>query len=338
MTIYHEIIADKDRDIIEQDKHLKALVSEVSHAFNVRAMATVRHAVNDTHQVAMTFDNGVPFGIVYVHEEVVFDNKEVVYNFMADFVEKDRGRGEDRHTRSSKKLKQLIKTLKNCWGNEEEYGEMNNAVYHLLPRLVSFSSIQSLVRNAFNHRYGEEIRLDSDTAVALLKQFFNKEIITDESILSKLNKHKANYDKIVELNSKCAERANLFADNPCIFIHNYKNLPAVVGILNYEMKANGDGRNAKIHDGLKLYSKMDDLAKDHPSLVSCLKMHAIKVEQQKDSSTTLDETHEVCQAFNWADVYDPDFDVIKFFGSDNAMGKFGKYKMFLMPYPEAANA
>jgi len=171
--MYHTLANANTIEFIEQHLPVRQLARELCHKFNVFVMS---HNENTNRKkVHLTRESGIPFCSIrteYVENQA---GEEVVkYIVESPMVQKDKGRGEDRHCRESINLRALLKTLEKDYdanGQELDFGFMFNERYKLFTRL------EDRAERVFRVGWGSSISIDHDAALSVLKFFFEKEPI-----------------------------------------------------------------------------------------------------------------------------------------------------------------
>jgi hypothetical protein len=278
--MYHTLAHAKTIEFVEQRLPVKQLARELCHKFNVFVMSHSEH----THlgKVNLTRESGVPFCSIrtqYVENQA---GKEVVkYVVESPMVQKDKGRGEDRHCRESINLRALLKTLEKDYdanGKELDLDFMFNERYKL------FIKLEDRAERVHRVGWGSSVSIDSDAALSVLKYFFEKEPINDKAqaaLEAKYKEHLVNADK----KSKVVEFTNRFVTD-CLLLVKYDNCPAVVAKVSFKMDENNKIK-LSIHDGVKCYAEESALAADYPELVITMKMFNTKNKVSDSNSEDL---------------------------------------------------
>jgi hypothetical protein len=277
--MYHTLAHAKTIEFIEQQLPVRQLARELCHKFNVFVMS---HENTSRGKVHLTRESGVPFcSIRTEYTENQAGNEVVKYVVESPMVQKDKGRGQDRHCRESINLRALLKTLEKDYdanGKELDLDFMFNESYKLFTRL------EDRAERVFRVGWNSSISIDSDAALSVLKHFFEKEPINDKAqaaLEAKYKEHLVNVDK----KSKVIEFTNRFVTD-CLLLVKYDNYPAVVAKVSFKMDENNKIK-LSVHDRVKCYAEESALAADYPELVITMKMFNTKNKVSDSNSEDL---------------------------------------------------
>jgi hypothetical protein len=277
--MYHTLAHAKTIEFIEQQLPVRQLARELCHKFNVFVMS---HENTSRGKVHLTRESGVPFcSIRTEYTENQAGNEVVKYVVESPMVQKDKGRGQDRHCRESINLRALLKTLEKDYdanGKELDLDFMFNESYKLFTRL------EDRAERVFRVGWNSSISIDSDAALSVLRHFFEKEPINDKAqaaLEAKYKEHLVNVDK----KSKVIEFTNRFVTD-CLLLVKYDNYPAVVAKVSFKMDENNKIK-LSVHDRVKCYAEESALAADYPELVITMKMFNTKNKVSDNNSEDL---------------------------------------------------
>jgi hypothetical protein len=299
--MYHTLAHAKTIEFIEQQLPVRQLARELCHKFNVFVMS--HDEDKNRKKVHLTRESGTPFcSIRTEYTENQAGNEVVKYVVESPMVQKDKGRGQDRHCRESINLRALLKTLEKDYddnGQELDLDFMFNERYKLFTRL------EDRAERVFRVGWNSSISIDSDAALSVLRHFFEKEPINDKAqaaLEAKYKEHLVNVDK----RSKVIEFTNRFVTD-CLLLVKYDNCPAIVAKVSFKVDENNKIK-LSVHDGVKCYAEESALAADYPELVITMKMFNTK---NKVSDNNLEDLYPIKSLVSDdEDRIDTDLDVL----------------------------
>lgn len=329
--------------LVEQNPELQALIREINHKFGASVMSydfdrycnyvsnnfshlpvgdPIRLRAEWSVPVMLTQPSGLPFCAVYVDQTSNKNGNNVVqYNVMSQFISKDRGRGSDRHIRSSINLKMLMKLL------EKDLKENEKCQFkEFIPSVLT--TAHSSARDVKGVRYTGSVRISEEATLEILKSRFENGSLS-QKVIDEMNKTYMSYKKqevdIEEVN----EMVNRLFTEVYVLIQ-YKNCPASVAKVT--LKREGQGPNTvnifSVHPDVKCFSTMDQLAAEYPDLAVSMKMfntkHNLESKQNKMYEIS---SHK----FTRKDKYDPDLDFVQFYTGLNHYGGFDKVDVIMVP-------
>lgn len=264
-------------------------------------------------KVLLAYPNGTPFGVISLEKSTTRGQSGDLYKFSSHFVSKDRGRGDDRQTRKSTTVLNLLKAIaKDC---------------HLRSETEAFSSV--FTRGLVDEIY-EEVKdtikipytgsLRDDTNIALVNFYKNNKLITDPNTLKEID---AYAQKIVERDAKLNELGSTvdrFKAGVYILGTVTHSPVIVVGKLKYKDQNRWDV------ESVQSYASVDDIP---PELMLTYKMWRTKHETKYDFSEGL---------LPRRTDYDADFDVVPLSRTHRGMSHFDVVRMLVTPVMEPAHA
>lgn len=264
-------------------------------------------------KVLLAYPNGVPFGVISI--EKVTKNGQVsdLYNFSSHFVSKDRGRGDDRQTRKSSTILNLLKAIaKDCHLNSETEGFKSVFTRCLL------EDIHEEVKSSFKIPHVGLLR--DDASEALVNFYKHNKLITDPSTLKDIDNYA---QKVIERNAKLDElqaAVNRFKTEVYMLCTVSMSPAIVVGKIKYE-----GGLNNWSVESVQSYASVDDVP---PELMLTYKMWRTKHETKYDFSEEL---------LPRRTDYDPDFEVVPLSRTHRGMSHFDVVRTLVTPVIETTH-
>ena len=292
MNIFHRLVKQDTIDFVAATPDLLRLVAELCQQFKVKVLD---HNRDDDYKlrILLAQDNGVPFGVASADAS----KGKLVYRFTAPFIEKERGRGQDRATRESIKLPALMKLLKK--DHEENYMPSINHMLSRIPDIVK----DEITKVVGSERFLRDI--GSNTTRALIAFYAEQKMITDPEIIKSIDEYishmKKNDEKKAQLNSKISEyKTDLH------FMMECGNHTFIAGTLKYEITED----RYLLHEDVNCYASVEDLEQTQPQLMLSYKMYRTGVENKVEFREGYVPRR---------DHYSPDFEVITHYFMSSGM-------------------
>lgn len=285
--MYHDNITEKTKAYVETYPEIKKALTELCHTFKYSVLSHNEYYMNTNYEgqdylsepnsalfkrvrnslrFLLVDKYNAPAAVFYISETTNKTGETVdCYNFISDFISKERGRGTDRLHRESIKLPALIKLLKK---DQKENGDDEMFLRKIVEEVKN--KIFSRIENAMNGRY-HGLNLDNATERALIRMFFEQKIIDNPEVIRVLERAK----KVME-----REEADKKAKNEALepftktikFIMQFDECPMMIGSAFYD-----EGTKSYIlHETVKYYSSPDDIPEEHAQLLVDYKMWAVK--------------------------------------------------------------
>ena len=347
--MYHTLANQTTKDLVESNASLKQLAREVCHKFNVQIMthdpelidSARRSPYSDSERQArherertrllLTKENGIPFCTINTNQgEDRSGNSANNYVVTSPMVHKEKGRGLDRMTRESIKIKSLMKTL------EKDYDDKSGLLsleYLFNNRIDLFRQVKQGADNIAKLGYTERLLFDSKTCESLLKQMFEGQVLNDSVVdymKRKYEEHLSNQRKFEIAN----EISNRFLTE-CYLVLRYQFCPTVVAKVTLEKHIIGNDFKVKVkvHDEVKCYSSMNELSTDNTELAISLKMFMTRNETEVNKRTSpTEEFFPIAHELPWRmDKLDVDLDVLAYSNNYTGLGQFSHFQTFLVP-------
>ena len=292
MNIFHRLVKQDTIDFVAATPDLLRLVAELCQQFKVKVLD---HNRDDDYKlrVLLAQDNGVPFGVASADAS----KGKLVYRFTAPFIEKERGRGQDRATRESIKLPALMKLLKK--DHEANYVPSTDYMLSRIPDIIK----DEITKVVGSERYIRDI--GHETARALIGFYTEQKMITNPDIIKSIDEYvahmKKNDDKKAQLNSKVVEyKTDLH------FMMECGNHTFLAGTLKYDVVEN----KYSLHEDVNCYASIEDLEQTQPQLMLSYKMYRTGVENKVEFRDGFVPRR---------DNYSPDFEVITHYVTSSGM-------------------
>lgn len=329
--------------LVEQNPELQALVREINHKFGASVMSYdfdgySRHVIaNFSHlpigdpirlraewptSIMLARPSGLPFCTVHVDRVNNKNGDSVVqYNVRSPFISKDRGRGSDRHIRSSINLKMLMKLL------EKDVNALDKCQFkELIPAVLN--TARGVAMETKNVRYQASVRISEEAMLEILKNRFEN-VSLSQKVIDEMNKTYASYKKHLENEGEVDDMIDRLFTEVYMLVQ-YKNCPASVATVT--LKREGEGRNRinifSVHPDVKCFSTMDQLALEYPDLAISMKMFNIKHNFESKQNKMYEISN---HKFSRTDKYDPDLDFVQYYVNNHTYGGFDKVDVIMVP-------
>lgn len=326
--------------LVEQNPDLKLFIKELNHKFGVSVMSYDRERHNNLTEnnpgltpperlrlehsisVMVVKPDGTPFCVASVGEGANKNgDKMTEYNVMASFIEKDRGRGGDKHYRSSINLKALIKLL------EKDFKHNNKSVFsEYIPLLLNFA--ENSAREEKDIRYRGGLRMSDSTLIELLRNKFEKEELSQKTI-DEMDKAYKLYMKAEAAEVEVQEMVNRLCTEVYMLVQ-YKHCPASVAKVTIKQEGVGDKQTkiVSVHPDVKCFSTMNELAAEYPDLAVSMKMFNTKHNLESKQNSMYEISN---HKFGRKDKYDSDLDFINYYATFSDYGGFNKVDIIMVP-------
>jgi hypothetical protein len=328
MNIYSHFSTNEAKTFVESDGGLKNLIKELNHAYGVSVGSVYKQ------RISLVYPNGIPLGSVCTFsKESRNGESEKTYAFSGEFISKERGRGHDLYTRDSFKIKNLLKLIEkdrngaSFDGTRMDFSRIKER-FDGVPR-----DLYEGVNDSFDTRYAKSIELNRLTSIAMLKYFFDKEMVTDATTIKQLEEYYKRYKDWLSNTAKTNEVLKRFYDYKCYYIMAHRNMPPLVGTLNFVPKTNNDGYGIFLHDNMKGYSSIDAIAEDYPDLVVTYKMWLIQYENNPSRRLTdvESEPYDVTRMLPFHNTFNEVMDVLTGSGNINGLCSHSNFRYLLTP-------
>lgn len=334
--------------LVEQNPELQALIREINHKFGASVMSydfyrysnyvsdnfshlpvgdPIRLRAEWSIPIMLTRPNGLPFCVVHVSQGNNKNGDSVTeYNVTSQFISKDRGRGSDRHIRSSINLKMLMKLL------EKDLKENEKCQFkEYIPAVLN--TARGSAMEAKGVRYQPSVRISEEAVLEILKSRFENGSLS-QKVIDEMNKTYASYKKHLAGEVEVDDMIDRLFTEVYMLIQ-YRYCP--VSVAKVTLKQEGQSPNRinifSVHPDVKCFSTMDQLAAEYPDLVVSMKMfntkHNFESEQSKMYESKMYEISN--HKFTRKDKYDPDLDFVQFYSNLNYYCGFDKVDVIMVP-------
>ena len=331
MNIYHTSVPQAHVDLVDTivSSDIKKFASELAHRLNLKVLGVkfnkdtydklsqyandpdiseykeAVHRLSYTTKVLMGYESGIPVCSLKIGSTDNRAGHQVTEYFLqSKFICKDKGRGEDRLTRTSTKITQLVKILEKSLAYENIKTD-----WDVLERSISKESgslpyrINHIIENSVEMPW-RGVDIPSDALVALLRNFFNKTPIPASS--TEMAKIEKAWTHCQTIDMKTNQRDEYFK--------HFKNDLAVI----YEtLRGNGfsfmqlkwdPATNEYLPKGpIKHYTSIDDLAEHNAEFVVHYKMWRVGNEDKMEAEFNKSDKKTVVPQ---QDYFYKDFDTV----------------------------
>lgn len=339
MDIFHTHAKATTMQLVNRVADIHKLAKEICFKFGVKVLSHNNHideAIDPNHveypgwtpeenadykerrlrydsKVLLAYPNGVPFGVISLEKATTRGQSGDLYRFSSHFVSKDRGRGDDRQTRKSASILNLLKAIaKDCHIKSEEEGFKS-----VFTRCI-LEDIYEVVKHSFNIPYTGILR--DHAAEALVNFYKDNKLITDTNALRDIDNYA---QKIVERDAKLNElrtTVERFRTNIYTLCTVSMSPAIIVGKLKHVDKEKWEV------ESVQSYASVDDIP---PEVMLTYKMWRTKHETNYDFSEEL---------LPRRTSYDSDFDVVPLSRTHRGMSHFDEVRMLVTPVMEPAHA
>ena len=341
--MYHEITTEKTKEYVEKYPEIKKGLMEICHALKFKVLThnemqmkqntfeeeklfgltspSAERRLRNQLRFLLVDKYNIPAGCFYVKDGSNKEGKNVIaYCFIASFIEKERGRGTDRHTRDSINISALVKMLKRDYTNGRTPEDISTNLGHSL-----YSMVESRIGNAVNGRY-HRISLSSETEKALVNMFFNQTTITDPDVLLDLHSAKKALENAAKDKQAFVEALEPFRKK-VTFIVQHDECPMMVGTAS----VGPDDKTYLIHPEVNYYLSPDHLPEKYKQLLVDYKMWHINHEKPEiDKRIESKTAFKVLPISN--DGYDTNLGIATNSNYNRSLGgAFEDFRMFVVP-------
>lgn len=329
--------------LVEQNPELQALVREINHKFSASVMSydfdvysryvtdnfshlpvddPIRLRTEWSVPVMLARPNGLPFCVVHVDQTSKQNGDTVVqYNVRSPFISKDRGRGSDRHIRSSINLKMLMKLL------EKDVNALDKCQFkEHIPSVLN--TARGSAMEIKNIRYQASIRISEEAVLEILKSRFEN-VSLSQKVIDEMNKTYASYRKHLASEAEVDDMIGRLFTEVYVLIQ-YRYCPASVARVTLKQEGQSPNRINiySVHPDVKCFSTMDQLALEYPDLAVSMKMFNTKHNFQNKQNKMYEISN---HKFTRKDAYDPDLDFVQYYVNNHTYGGFNKVDVIMVP-------
>jgi hypothetical protein len=253
MTLLHKL-ADPAIKLDDFDRYFLSLLRELNYNFGLQV-----YCKRSDTKYSMVDERGLFYGFAGINRN---DTEETMdYEFIStSFIQKERGRGSNKHTRKSNSLGRLIKQLKT------DFKKADNTPHYLRN---AYENIKSEVCTALKHSdYFRPTVNDVQIERALLDHAISGKTFPPE-YLEKCKKHLAVHEKQDETTALYDGEVKQFDKAYVLYTQAYA--PPMFGIVEKE------GNKFKFQAGVNCYSTLEELPQE---FITAYKMWKIGTENE----------------------------------------------------------
>jgi len=300
---------------IEINEHQHAFLRELNHKFGLFV-----YRKDENNRFSMVTDIGRLYGIAWVSLSGENEDKPD-YHFISEHIQKERGRGNNAHVRSSTSIKRLVKTL------EKDFAGVNKTTPDFVQH--SWVTVQENVKDVTKYSSYESTQINRTEAErAILDFFFDKKPISDNNVLEVLMKSKKAYDTYDQRREAYEEEVAPF--KKCYVLCGCKDMPPMFGIATLNEK-----NKYVFEEGVNCYSSFEELPME---FALAYKMWKIGTEN-KDINFQLLNNH---PDYPLAECFPSDDEFYRDFGVNTVSRYNSTYRTtlysFMVPYAEQTQA
>ena len=224
---------------IEINEHQNAFLRELNHKFGLFV-----YRQDESNKFSMVTDIGRLYGMAWVSMSGENEDKPD-YHFISEHIQKERGRGNNAHVRSSTSIKRLVKTL------EKDFASVVKTTPDFVQHL--WVTVQENIKDVTKYSSYESTQINRTEAErALLELFFDKKPITDNQVLEVLAKSKKAYDTYDQRREAYEEEIKPFSK--CYVLCGGRDMPPMFGIATLNEK-----NKYVFEEGVNCYSSLEEL-------------------------------------------------------------------------------
>lgn len=352
--MYHTLANPETVELTERNPNMKQFARELCHKFNLFVMAhdaeviervrkgntckdnpeLLRRQEDRNLRLVLTKENGLPFCAIHIGDTQDRAGKLVPnYVIVSPIILKEKGRGNERMTRESIKIKALMKSL------QKDYDDRSSlvSIQHRVSNLNIDFNLQKGAEQAVKGGMNITMSFNEGASRAILEQLFENKPLA-QNMIDYLKTKYDEYQKFLDKKAQAKEIVDRFMTD-CYLILRHDYGPAIVAKVNVssELLPNSKDYRVKItiHDGMKCYSEMDSLAEDHPDLALSIKMFGVrhqninKNDWLKPKDTTMFPITEYLPCHY--DRLDADLDVLTHHTNQTGFHTFSNCSFYLTP-------